>query len=63
MPEGNPFYVSWSSWDHTGMDVPTSAQGPWAYLLDGTYENTYIHEVMRLAMGYQVWLPLILRDY
>lgn len=53
MPEGNPFYVSWSSLEHTGADVPTTAQGPWADLLDETYENTYIYDVMRLALGSQ----------
>ena len=51
MPEGTAFYVSWSSWEHSGADVPTTAQGPWADLLDETYENTYIYDVMRLALG------------
>ncbi len=63
MPEGTAFYVSWSSWDHTGADMPTTAQGPWSDLLDGMYENTYIYDVMRMALGYQIWLPLILNDY
>jgi len=64
MPEATAFYVSWSSSDHTGADVPTTAQGPWSDLLDGTYENTYIYDVMRLALGwYPVWLPLILSNH
>jgi len=50
MPETTPFYVSWSSEDHTGADVPTTAQGSWSDLLDGTYENTYIYDVMHLAL-------------
>jgi alkaline phosphatase len=51
MPEGTSFYVSWSSWDHTGVDVPTTAQGPWSDLLSVTHENTYIHDVMLMALG------------
>ncbi len=60
MPDGTPFYVSWSTTGHTGVDVPTTAQGPWAYMLSGTYENTHIYQVMRKALDWQVWLPSLL---
>jgi alkaline phosphatase len=65
MPGGTPFYVNWTSDDHTATDVPTTAQGPWAPLLVGTYDNTYIHDVMRLALGGApsvVYLPLLVRS-
>jgi alkaline phosphatase len=50
MPGGMPFYVNWTTGGHTAADVPVTAQGPWSDLLIGAYENTYIHEVMRLAL-------------
>ncbi|MCH7662760.1 MAG: alkaline phosphatase [Chloroflexi bacterium] len=50
MPDGTLFYVTWGTRDHTGVDVPVSASGPWAYLLAGHYSNTYIYEVMWAAM-------------
>jgi len=50
MPGGTPFYVNWSTDSHTAADVPTTAQGPWSDLLIGNYENTYIHDVMRIAL-------------
>jgi alkaline phosphatase len=50
MPGGAPFYVNWTTNEHTATDVPVTAQGPWSDLLIGAYENTYIHEVMRLAL-------------
>lgn len=53
MPDGTAFKVSWSTSSHTDADVPTTGQGPGAELLDGTYENIHIYEVMRAAL----WLP------
>ncbi len=50
MPDGTPFYVSWRTVGHTGVDVPTSARGAWGCLLNGTYENTAIHAVMQMAL-------------
>ncbi|MGC9357732.1 MAG: alkaline phosphatase, partial [Anaerolineae bacterium] len=50
MPDGTPFYVTWLTNSHTDDDVPTTAQGPWSHLLAGSYENTYIHDVMRTAL-------------
>ncbi len=64
MPGGTPFYVNWSPENHTSADVPSTAQGPWSDLLDGTYENTYIHDVMRLALedSPALYLPIILKE-
>ncbi|MEE8391275.1 MAG: alkaline phosphatase [Anaerolineae bacterium] len=56
MPDGTPFYVNWATGGHTGGDVPTTAQGPWSSLLDGTYENTHVHDVMRQALD--AWIGL-----
>jgi alkaline phosphatase len=50
MPDATSFYVNWSSDSHTEADVPTTAQGPCASLLTGTYENTHIHDVMLTAL-------------
>jgi len=50
MPGGAPFFVNWTTTDHTAADVPTTAQGPWSDLLVGTVENSYLHDVMRLAL-------------
>ena len=62
MPDLTPFYVNWTAGDHTPADVPTTAQGPWSDLLAGAYENTHIHDVMRMALGRRVYLPLISKD-
>jgi alkaline phosphatase len=63
MPDGTSFYVNWTTGSHTGDDVPTTAQGPWSHLLVGTYENTHIHDAMRVALKPQkVYLPLIVKN-
>jgi len=63
MPDLTPFYVNWTTGGHTGVDVPTTAQGPWSDLLIGTYENTHIHDVMRVALEpKKVYLPLIFKE-
>jgi alkaline phosphatase len=59
MPDGTPFYVSWSTQLHTAADVPTTAQGPWSHLLAGSYENTHIHDVMRMALESAPELALV----
>lgn len=51
MLDGTLFYVTWQDTSHSGVDVPVSASGPWAYLLAGHYPNTYIYEVMWAAMN------------
>jgi len=50
MPDKTPFYVNWSTGSHSDADVPTTAQGLCADLLDGTYENTHIFDVMLQAL-------------
>jgi alkaline phosphatase len=50
MPDATPFYVNWTSKDHTPADVPVTAQGPWSELLIGSYENTHVHDVMCIAL-------------
>jgi len=51
MPDSTPFYINWTTFNHTGVNVPTTALGPWSNLLTGTYENTHIHDVMLMALG------------
>jgi alkaline phosphatase len=53
MPDGSVFKVSWSTSSHTDADVPTTGMGPGAELLEASFENTHIYEVMRTAL----WLP------
>jgi alkaline phosphatase len=62
MPDLTPFYVNWGTNQHTDTNVQTTAQGPWSDLLVGTYENTHIHDVMRMALEWRVYLPLISKD-
>jgi alkaline phosphatase len=63
MPGGTPFYVNWTTMGHTDVDVPTTARGPWSDLLVGMYENTHIHDVMRLALGMRkIFLPVLLKS-
>ncbi|MBN1975867.1 MAG: alkaline phosphatase, partial [Anaerolineae bacterium] len=64
MPDDTPFYVNWVVTTHTAADVPVTAQGMFSTLLDGTDENTYIHDVMLtvLQADYWLWLPLVLHD-
>lgn len=50
MPDGTPFYATWTTGGHTPTPVPTTAMGPRAHLLRGSYPNTYIHDVMRVAL-------------
>jgi alkaline phosphatase len=45
------FLLDNSTSGHTAVDVPLTATGPGAERLDGTYENTFIHEVMVQSMG------------
>jgi alkaline phosphatase len=45
------FLLDNSTSGHTAVDVPLTAMGPGAERLDGTYENTFIHEVMVQSMG------------
>jgi alkaline phosphatase len=45
------FVLDHSTSKHTAVDVPLTAMGPGAELLDGVYENTFIYEVMVQSMG------------
>jgi alkaline phosphatase len=49
-PDGQQFYVNWATGNHTGADVPVTAYGPGAEMLDGTYENTRVFEAMVHAL-------------
>jgi alkaline phosphatase len=64
MPNSTPFYVNWTTGNHTAADVPTTAQGMFSTLLDGTDENTHIYDAMFavLEADYWLWLPFILHD-
>ena len=50
---GVPFYLSWSSSHHTPVDVPVSAMGPGAPLLQGTHDNTFIYQLMLAIVNNQ----------
>jgi len=64
MPDDTLFYVNWVTTTHTSADVPTTAQGAYADLLNVTSENTYIYSVMfRAAISDRwIWLPLVHRS-
>lgn len=48
---GRQFYASWSSTNHTAINVPVTAMGPSAEMLKGVYENTHIYDVMLKAFN------------
>ena len=48
MPDMTPFYVNWTTTGHTPVNVPVTSSGPVAAALIGTYENTYIYDIMAL---------------
>lgn len=50
MPDMTPFYINWSTTGHTSVNVPVTSSGPLADTLVGTYENTYIYDIMSLHM-------------
>jgi alkaline phosphatase len=59
MPDNTPFYINWTTGGHTGVDVPTTAYGYLSEQLSGTYENTHIFTVLRGALGWEFWIPII----
>lgn len=64
MPDGTPFYVTWSTGGHTDTPVPVMAQGPASYLLDGEYENTHIYEAMIAALfNWRIDVPVVMRRH
>ena len=50
MPDGTQFWVDWEGSGHTPADVQVTAQGPYSELFSGSYQNTFIYQVMYLAM-------------
>jgi alkaline phosphatase len=51
MPNGTEFYISWSSGDHTRVDVPVTAFGPVSEKLAGINDNTIVFDVMLEFLG------------
>lgn len=46
MPNGDLFYVNWTTLGHTSVNIPITAQGPSSDLFLGTHENTFVHDVI-----------------
>ncbi len=42
--------IPMNSAQHAGEDVPVYARGPQAYLISGSFESTYLYQVMRHAL-------------
>jgi len=61
MPDTTPFYINWTTTGHTGVDIPTTAQGKLSDQFSGTYENTHIYTVMRQFLVWEMSLPLIIK--
>ena len=47
---------------HTGVDVPTTADGWWSDLLAGSYPNTRLFEAMHSAIQWWLWLPIVVKE-
>jgi len=62
MPDATPFYISFSTTNHTATNVPVSAIGPWSSFLQGTLQNTEVFFTMRKALDWWVWIPFILNE-
>jgi alkaline phosphatase len=62
MPDTTPFYINWTTTGHTGVNIPTTAQGKLSDQLAGTYENTHIYTVMQQFLYWEVNLPLIVKQ-
>lgn len=45
-----PALIPMNSASHAGEDVPVYAQGPQAYLVSGSFESTYLYQVIRHAL-------------
>lgn len=59
MPGGTPFYFNWKTTGHTSVYIHSTAQGKLSDQLPGTYENTYIYEIMRRVLGWELIFPLV----
>jgi alkaline phosphatase len=51
MPNATEFYITWSTSDHTRVDVPVTAFGPVSEKLSGINENTIVFDVMLEFLG------------
>ena len=43
---GGTFYINWSTFGHTSVNVPVTAMGPQSDMLQGMNDNTIIHDVI-----------------
>ncbi len=50
MPDMTPFYINWSTKGHTAINIPVNSSGPSSELLTGTFENTFVFDVMQLHL-------------
>jgi alkaline phosphatase len=50
MPDATRFYITWSTTGHTGQNVPLTAQGVAADIFSGTFENTFIFDVLNAVI-------------
>jgi hypothetical protein len=50
MPDGNTFYVNWTTTKHTAAPVPVSATGPLSHWFVGMHDNTFIYDAMYSAL-------------
>ena len=48
--DGRSFYINWATEQHTAVDVPLTATGPMADLLQGEIDNTRIYYVISRAL-------------
>jgi len=51
MPSGAEFYITWTTADHTSVNVPVTALGPGAERLRGLHENTAVFDLMYEYLG------------
>ena len=49
-PDGDYFYINWSTTRHTDASVPVTSQGPLSNRLNGINNNTIIHDVILSAL-------------
>ncbi|VAW50618.1 hypothetical protein MNBD_GAMMA06-1692 [hydrothermal vent metagenome] len=50
MPDNTPFYINWPTKGHTAVNIPVNASSLSSELLTGTFENTFIFDVMQLQL-------------
>ncbi|MCW8837615.1 MAG: alkaline phosphatase [Thiovulaceae bacterium] len=52
MPNGEEFYINWSTTGHTNSNVKVFAHGYNYNLFEGEHENIFIYEVMKESFGF-----------